>query len=137
MPLDALETDESRWPIVIHRTVGIPSDAQVDAFIDRATAHVMRGEPFVVIFDNSHGGRATGYMRKRATEWLKSYERQLELNCVGTALVFRSAALRFVMSTVMLVVSHTVPHQVCATLEEATRWAEGQLDRARTARRVG
>jgi hypothetical protein len=136
MPLDALLTDESRWPIVIHRTVGIPSEAQVDAFIDRATAHVMRGETFAVIFDNSQSGRATAYIRKRATEWLETYERQLGANCVGTALVFRSAALRFVMSTVMLVVSHPVPHQVCGTLEEAIRWSEAQL-RSRAERRAG
>lgn len=137
MPLDALETDESRWPIVIHRTIGIPSEAQVDAFIERATEHVMRGEPFAVIFDNSQSGRATSYIRKKATDWLKTYERQLGTTCVGTALVFRSAALRFVMSTVMLVVSHPVPHRVCGTLEEALVWSEAQLGGARAARRTG
>jgi hypothetical protein len=41
--------------------------------------------------------------------------------------VFRSAALRFVMSTVMLVASHPVPHRVCATLDEALTWARGQI----------
>lgn len=36
MPQDDLTTDESRWPIVVHTTIGIPSDAQLDTFMRRA-----------------------------------------------------------------------------------------------------
>ena len=131
MPRDVLETDDSAWPIVVHRTVGIPSEAQVDRFIARATEHLGRGEPYVVIFDNAMAGRATSYMRGRATAWLEEHGEALGKRCLGTALVFRNAALRFVMSAVMLVVRHPVPIRVCRSLDEARAWSEEQLAEAR------
>lgn len=131
MPRDALETDESLWPIVVHRTVGIPSELDVDAFIERADKILARAEPHVVIFDNTHAARATPYMRKRAKEWLQRNNERMGESCLGTALVFKSAAFRFVMSTVMLVVTHPVPHEVCGTMDEAYDWANRQLERAR------
>lgn len=127
MPRDTLETDDSDWPIVVHRTVGIPSEAQVDLFIARASEHLSRGERYVVIFDNAQAGRATAYMRTRATEWLEENGEALGRGCLGTALVFRNAALRFVMSAVMLVVRHPVPIRVCKSMDEAWAWAEEQL----------
>ena len=127
MARDGIECDETRWPIVIFRTTGIPNDENVDRFIAKADEYLRRGEPYVVIFDNTHSGRATTYMRKRASEWLTSNSERLSQHCLGTGLVFRSAAFRFVLSTVMLVVSHPVPHEVCGTCDEAVAWAEAQL----------
>lgn len=130
MPRDALETDESRWPIVIHRTIGIPSDEQVDAFVARATKHALSGETYAIIFDNSHGGRATTYMRNESKKWLKAHNHLLRKSCAGTAFVFRNPALRFVMSTVLLVVEFGFEHKVCRTVEEALAWSESQLLKA-------
>lgn len=134
MARDGIRTDESRWPIVVHRTVGIPPESDVDRFIAAADMHLARAEPYVVIFDNSQAGRVPPYLRSKAKAWLEANSERLGQHCLGTALVFRSAALRFVMTTVMLVVSHPVPHEVCATEEEALRWASDQL---RIARAVG
>ena len=131
MPRDELRTDDSRWPIVVHTTIGIPSDAQVDRFIAIADHHLARGVPYVVIFDSSQAGRVSPYMRGRAREWLASSKDVFSQHCLGTALVFKSAALRFVMSGVMLVASHPVPHEVCADLEEALRWSQARLDEHR------
>lgn len=131
VPRDGIECDESRWPIVIFRTIGIPSEPQVDRFIAKADELLARGQTYVVIFDNTYSGRATPYMRKRAGDWLSSNGKRLGQHCLGTGLVFPNAAFRFVLSTVMLVVSHPVPHEVCATVEEAVAWAEAQLHRRR------
>lgn len=128
MPQDDLTTDESRWPIVVHTTIGIPSDAQLDAFMRRADEILARRQPYVVVFDNSQGGRATSYMRERTKEWLKARGPELSQHCLGTALVIRSAALRFVLSTVMFVWPAPVPAEVFGTLEEALAWARSKLD---------
>lgn len=127
MPADGITTDESRWPIVVHRTVGIPSDASVDAFILRADAIMARGEPHVVVFDSLLAGRATKHMRARNLEWLRSNQEQLKELCAGLALVIRSPTLRFVMSTAMLVWPHPLEHTVVGSVQEAVDWAEGQL----------
>jgi hypothetical protein len=123
-----METDEALWPIVVHRTVGIPTDGQIDAFIARADHLLARQVAHVVIFDNTAAGRASPYMRKRSMDWLKANQTALTKYCLGTALVIRSPALRFVMSTVMLVVSQPVPHDVFATLGQAVGWARERLE---------
>ncbi|MGE0792207.1 MAG: hypothetical protein AB7S26_41425 [Sandaracinaceae bacterium] len=127
MARDGIETDETRWPIVVHRTIGIPSEDDVDRFIDAANAHLQRQEPYVVVFDNTHAGRVPAYMRQRASDWLRENAPRLSRYCLGTALVFKGAALRFVMTGVMLVASHPVPHEVCGTEQEALRWASERL----------
>jgi len=113
---------------VVFTTVRIPSEAQVDRFIERSDAFLARGEPYVVVFDNSMGGRATRYMREQAGAWLRTNSPALGRCCAGTALVFASAALRFVMSTVMLFASHPVEHLVCRDLDEALAWGRAQLE---------
>ncbi len=128
-----IETDMGRWPIVVHRTINIPGDDEVDAFIRRADAILLRGVPHVIVFDSLLADLPSAYMRKRSGEWLKGNGERMQGICVGTALMFRSPALRFVMSGVMLVASHPTPHLVCGTLDEALRWSQGQLDGARRA----
>lgn len=127
MELDDIVTDERDWPIVVHATVGIPSEAAVDAFIDRANAILDRGARHVVIFDSSRAGRTTGYMRRRNQDWLRANEERLARHCVGLGLVFPSAALRFVMSTAMLFWNEPVPYEIFGSLDDAKAWARNQL----------
>lgn len=126
-----IETDMTRWPIVVHRTIGSPDDREVDAFIDRAESILARGVPHVVIFDSLLAEIPSAYMRRRSGEWLSANGERMRGSCLGTALLFRSPALRFVMSGVMLMTSHPTPHAVCGTLEEALTWSRRQLEAAR------
>jgi hypothetical protein len=123
-----IETDLSRWPIVIHATIGSPTDVEVDAFIDRANEVLRRRQKHVVIFDSLLAEIPSPYMRGRSIDWLRTNGPAMRGVCVGTGLVFRSAALRFVLSGVMLMQTHSTPHVVCATLDEALRWAASRLD---------
>lgn len=122
-----IETDTSRWPIVVHRTIGSPSDAEVDAFIARADDILARGERHAVVFENLLAETPSAYMRQRSIDWLTRNGERMSGLCVGTALVFRTAALRFVMSGVMLFVSHPTPHAVVGTLDQGLAWCRDQL----------
>ncbi|HEY8431226.1 MAG TPA: hypothetical protein VIL20_22760 [Sandaracinaceae bacterium] len=123
----SLTTDESRWPIVIHTTIGVPSEAEVEAFMRRADEILARRAVHAVVFDNSQAGPVPGYMRRSTVEWLSRNREELERYCVGTALVIRSAALRFLMTTVMLVSSHRLEQEVFASLDPAIAWCEQRL----------
>jgi hypothetical protein len=131
MSTGRIETDFDRWPIVVHRTIGSPTDREVDMFIMRANEVIDRRQKHVVIFDSLLAELPSAYMRDRSIRWLKENGPRMREHCVGTGLVFRSAALRFVLSGVMVVQSHSTPHHVCATLEEALGWASRQLDQER------
>jgi hypothetical protein len=69
-------------------------------------------------------------LRERSLEWLRAHGPELSKHCRGTALVVRSAALRFVMSTVMFVWPQPVETAVFATLEDALAWAGAQMARS-------
>jgi hypothetical protein len=124
---DVIETDSSRWPVVVHRTIGRPGDAEVDAFIARANELLARKAKHVIVFDNTDSGMPSGYMRKKNMEWLDARQHELILYCVATAFVFPSAAMRFVMSTALLVWSNPVEHEVFASVPEAEVWASNKL----------
>lgn len=134
---DGILTDESEWPIVVHSTVGIPSEDDVDAFMRRADAILARGERHAVVFDNTRGGKIPSYLRTRSVEWVKRNKEPLERLCVAKALVIRSAALRFLMTTLMLVTSHGVREEVFASREQAIGWCQRELEAAgvRTSKR--
>lgn len=117
----------TRWPIVVHRTIGSPTDAQVDAFVARSQEILDRGIVHVVVFDNLLAEIPSAYMRQKSVDWLKSNGEKMKDICLGTALLFRSPGLRFVMSGVMLFASHPTPHAVCGTLDEAIAWSRQQL----------
>ena len=127
MPADDLITDESAWPIVVHTTIGIPSEEQVIAMLRRSDALLARRQPYAVIFDNSQAGSVPKYMRDASVRWVRDNKDELERWCRGMGLVIRSPALRFVMSTVLLVTRHAVPSEVFATRAEAFDWVDLRL----------
>jgi hypothetical protein len=117
----------TRWPIVVHRTIGSPSDAEADALILRAEQILSRGEKHAIVFENLLAESPSPYMRQRSVEWLTKNGERMSKHCVGTALVFRTAAMRFVMSGVMLFVTHPTPHSVVGTLDQGLAWCRDQL----------
>jgi hypothetical protein len=125
---DGITTDDSRWPIVVHSTIGVPSEDDVDAFLARADTLLARGALHAVVFDSSRSGRVTRYMRRRSLEWVQANKGELEHHCVCKSLVIRSAALRFVMTAVMLVTGHGVREEVFESLDEAIAWSRAQLE---------
>jgi hypothetical protein len=126
-PSGRIETDFTRWPIAIHRTIGSPSSAEVDAFVQRADDILKRRQTHVVIFDSLLSDLPSPYMRQRSMDWMKRSSAELPKFCVGTVLVISSPAIRFVLSAVLLTKAHTTPLHVCSTIDEAIRWAEGRL----------
>src|SRR5690606_7436185 len=78
-----LTTDESRWPIVVHPTIGVPSPAEVETFMRRADAILARRAVHAVVFDNSQAGPVPAYMRKSTLDWLSRNREELERYCVG------------------------------------------------------
>lgn len=120
---------------MVHTTVGVPSEADVDAFIRRADALLARREIHAVIFDNSSAGRVPSYMRQRSMDWVGKNRDALDRYCAGNALVIRSSALRFLMATLLLVTSHKVPQETFATLDPAIAWCRRQLQASRAGAR--
>jgi hypothetical protein len=116
-----------QWPIVVITHIGEVSDAEVDAHLAASVRIFERKEPYAIVFDSSRAGKVSPYMRKRSQEWLDKNHDAMVQYCVGNAFVFASPAMRFLLSTMLLFRDHSVPHFVCATLDEGLKWARGQM----------
>ena len=125
--MSSLHIDTSHWPIVIHTTVGSPTDAQFDAYIREATELLLREGPHVAVLDSTRLGRPSAYARARKKDWLEQYGNALRQSCLGTAFVLSSPVARFAAATILLVRPFPTPWVVCATLEEALVWARQLL----------
>jgi hypothetical protein len=126
-----LHLDLHTWPVVLITHVGEVSDLEVDTQLAEADAIFARRERHAIVFDSRHAGKVSPYMRDRTKAWLGAHEEQMRQFTVGNAFVFSSPALRFLLSTMLLFSRHRVPHKVCSSLDEATRWAVQQLAMAR------
>ncbi|MCI0574529.1 MAG: hypothetical protein L0Y66_27660 [Myxococcaceae bacterium] len=115
------------WPVVLHVSEGNPTDAEVDTYIQEATAILLRGEPHAVVMDASALTEASPYSRARKKAWLAEHESLLRKHCVATAVVLKSPVLRFISSMVMLVVPFPTPYRVFDSAEDAITWARSHL----------
>jgi hypothetical protein len=115
------------WPIVVHTMEGSPTDAEIDAYIAEANTILLRKQKHSVVMDSRKAGMVSSYARKRTKEWLAEHFDAVHTYCAGTAYVFSSPALRFVLSGVMLLQQHPNPYVICGTLDEGFDWARKQL----------
>jgi hypothetical protein len=123
-----IRIDDTGWPIVVHESSGVMSDADIDTYVTRATALLERGEAHAVIIDAREITDVSPYARAAKKAWLEDHREQLVRHCVGTAVVLHSALSRFVFATILLVQPFPIPYRAFATVEEARAWARAQLD---------
>lgn len=125
-----LRLSMDRWPIAVITHDGEVTDAEVDAHLLESQKIFARRERYAIVFDSTKAGKVSPYMRKKSQEWLNVNEAAMMEFCTGNAFVFASPAMRFLLSTMLLFRGHTVPHSVCATVDEAMRWAKQQMFRS-------
>lgn len=119
--------DTSRWPIVVHAVEGTLSDRELDAYLQEASALMEREGSYLAVMDASQIGSVSASMRSRIASWQRQYRAVVERRCLGVVYVLSSPLLRFIGMTILLVTGLSVPYVVCASREEALRWAQRRL----------
>ena len=131
--MPSITLDESRWPLVIVRIVGTPTDDELDAFLAESTVRLQRKEIQVSIIDVSRADRAPATQRRKQADWMRDHESLLRRRSAGMAYVITNPMVRGVLTAIMWLQPLPVEHTVVATLEEAERWALAQLEKHRGA----
>jgi hypothetical protein len=125
-----IQFDDSVWPLVRVRFLGVPTTPQVEANLARMTAALERGERHVYVFD---AGGMTGVgpaeQRHLQAAWLKQHDARLRALVLGVAFVIHSPLVRLGVSIVMHLRPLPGPYFMAATLEEAVAWATERLAR--------
>ena len=125
--MGSVVSDMSQWPIVIHRSEGTMGPQETELFISRLDQVLMRKERYVTIFDSTKLSTSKMGDRDKILGWLRNNDANLRKYSVGTGVVLESAALRFVISSVLLIYSPPSPIKVFPNLSSALAWARAQL----------
>jgi hypothetical protein len=122
--VSAIVVDAGQWPLVRVIWDGDQTDADLDAYLRACRLVLERRERHVTMTwmrrshnKREHQHRIAAFMQE--TDALnREYNR-------GAAIITRSLAFRFVLSTVLLIKPIPVPYRVCGTFNEAETFLRG------------
>jgi hypothetical protein len=123
----SVSIDDSLWPLRMVKFVGVATPRQFEQYLEATADGLRRGEPFVSIFDLTHGGVATPEHRQRQATWLQEYSPLLRELSLGVAFVVTSPLIRLSLSAIFYFQPMPTPYVVTARFSEATLWAISRL----------
>ncbi len=124
----SIDIREDLAPLYIISFIGVPTDPQFDAYLEKLTRITMRLEARALIYDASGSHSSPPSHRKKMADWMRRYEAQIRTGTVGTAFVLPSAITRGVLTAILWVQPMACPHHVVATLGEAKTWCLDRLN---------
>jgi hypothetical protein len=119
--------DDRHWPLVIVTFRGAAPRPVFDAYLQRMEDYLARAERHCYLLDAREGAMLGHPERSAQGEWLKRHSAELERWSVGTGLVVRSAAVRFVLSAIYLIQAPLTPTETFNTVDDAHRWLQGLM----------
>jgi hypothetical protein len=127
-PRGDIQVDDSLWPLLLVRFVGVPTTPQVEGYLARMTGCLERGERYVSLLDSSRmTGMGPAEQRHLQAAWMKRHDATLRVLSQGTAFVITSPLVRLAVSVVFHIKPSHAPYLVAATLPEAAAWAANRL----------
>lgn len=115
-----------------------PTDEDFDAYITFLDEVLALRTPHVTVVRFAPGsGRLSAAQVRRSSQWIKDNAEVIPQCCSGLAMVFESAALRFMLTSFLLMTKIPTAYKVCANDDEALRWATEVLGVAPLARPGG
>jgi hypothetical protein len=120
--------DDSLWPLLGVRLSGELSSQEFEAYLDRSTHYLKRGESHVCIFDARALRLLSHEQRRRQAEWLKANAALMSQTLLGVVYVVTSPVICLTMSVIFHLKAPTVPYALRTTLDAAGAWAAMRLD---------
>ena len=121
--------DDTDFPVVTARFVGVPDRAEFGAFLEGALGLLRRRQPFVTIIDARQGGMLPFAYIKDAGAWLTQHGRTRAVYSRGTALVLPGPVQRTVLSAVLALAPMGDTYEVFKDVAAASAWAVRVLGR--------
>ncbi len=121
--------DESLWPLLRVKYTGVPTLQQMQAYHETLTAHLERGERFVLLLDLSGMTDAgTSEHRLLQVAWLKQEEERLRELLLGFSFVITLPAVRLAVSVIFFLKPSPVPYLIANHITDAAAWAASRLE---------
>jgi len=122
--------DDSEWPLLMLRQAGADEASDIASMLSGLTRRLSRGR-CAVVFDTLGTDypplmQAQEFARMEG-EWLLANQALVRRNVVGVAFLLTNPAVRFILSSVLLVASLPVPHMVTGAPNEARNYCLRKL----------
>lgn len=104
------------------------TDEELQAMLDRLKELVQ--DPVLrpaFVFDVSAGVVPPARQRQMMGQWLRRYQASIGRNCEAAAYVLPNAGLRGMLTAILWIAPHPIPHRVCASAFEGRAWARARL----------
>jgi hypothetical protein len=106
------------------------TDALVDALLAELAEHLMRGEPYVLLFDLSTTRVPNAIQRRKLAEHMATHEATIRSLVRGLAIVAPNALVRGMVTAMFWIVPPPVASHMCGSHAEAIEWARGVMPSA-------
>jgi hypothetical protein len=136
-----IQLDDSLWPLLLVRFVGVPSVSQLESYLEWMAKRLEQGQPYVSILDSTRmTGLVPAQQRQLQAAWMRKHDTRLRELDRGTAFIIPSPVMRLALSALFHLKPMPSPYIVTGTLREGAVWTvarleeEGQVSAARRVR---
>ena len=119
--MSSIVVDSAQWPVLRVAWDGEQTDADIDAYFRETLRALERKERYVTI-TWMRKYKNTREHQKRIAAFIAETEAATKQYNQAAAIITRSLAFRFVLSTVLLIKPIPVPYRVCATFAEGVEF---------------
>jgi len=103
------------------------TDALLDGLLSELVEHLLRGQPYVLLFDLSTTAIPTAIQRRKLAEHMATYKATIEDVVRGIAIVAPNALVRGMVTALFWLVPPPIASHMCGTRAEASEWARGAM----------
>lgn len=115
--------DDSLWPLLVVKFTGTTSDQEFEAYLERMSTYLNRGEKWVCIYDSTEMKDSPLTHRQRQLEWLKENDALLRQRMIGTGFIVTSPVIRLAMSVINQLNKPPCPSSAVSNMKAALEWA--------------
>jgi hypothetical protein len=123
-----LDVDETAWPIVTVRWVGIPSDSTLTTFLGCMDRWLEKGQRFGLLMDTRSAAGLSPEQRVRVLGHMKS-QASLTAKYYVQAMVIDSVVQRTLFYGINVIFRNPFPSKVFAEPEAARAWLASELEK--------
>jgi hypothetical protein len=114
--------------VIVVRYDGRPNDAAFNAYLERYTELVHRGQPYATVYSTLPDARIpTGSNARKQAAWMKNEREAIAGYCQGLAFALPSPVMRGVLRGILAMQPLGAEHIVVDDEAEAIEWARARL----------
>ncbi|QRN98918.1 hypothetical protein JRI60_07770 [Archangium violaceum] len=123
----SITLDDSRWPLLVARFVGVPSLQQQGEYFRQLSTYLRRKEKLVGILDTREVRMMTAEHRHNLAGFVREHDALIRAQVLGCAAVITSPVMQLATSIVLHLIPMPFPYFTTSSMSEAVGWTTKRL----------